>query len=76
MEAFYPKYIDILILEIDNAMKWSNIQIYDINHYSCFHKKIPSLGGAFCGPLVSNTYIPLFKVNFHHTGYPKEWKMQ
>ena len=39
-------------------------------------KSFPFWGGAFWEPLVSNTYIPLFKVYFHHTGCPKEWKMQ
>ena len=37
----YSKSIFIIqgVLEMDNAMKWLNIEIYDINHYSCFHKK-------------------------------------
>ena len=39
-------------------------------------KSFPLLGGAFWKPVVPNTYIPLLKVNFHHTGCPKEWKMQ
>ena len=34
----------------------------------------PFWGGAFWEPFVSNTYIPLFQVYFHHTGCPKEWK--
>ena len=39
-------------------------------------KSFPFWGGAFWEPLVSNTYIPLFQVYFHHTGCPKEWKLQ
>ena len=33
-------------------------------------------GGALWEPLVPNTYKPLFKLNFHHTGCSKELKMQ
>ena len=53
-----------------------NIEIYDINHYSCFHKKVFLYEVEPFWSLLSHIYIPLFKVNFHHTGCPKEWKMQ
>ena len=38
-------------------------------------KWFPLWCGAFCEPHLPNTYIPLFKVYFHHTGCPKKWKM-
>ena len=60
------------------TMPWSGlkIEIYDFNNCSCYPKKcFPLWGGNFHEPLVPNTYIPLFKVYFHHTGCPKKWKM-
>ena len=66
------------IFTIQGVLKWTmswnglKIEMYDFNHYSCSPKK--SLWGwAFWDPLVPNTKIYLFKVNFDHTGSPKKW---
>ena len=59
------------------TMPWSGLKIetYDFNNCSYPKKCFPLWGGNFHEPLVLNTYIPLFKVYFHHTGCPKKWKM-
>ena len=57
------------------TMPWHRLkmEIYDFNHYCCSPKKKSLWGWDFWCPLVPNTQIYLFKVNFYHRGCPKKW---
>ena len=70
LEPFVPN-------TIQGVQKWTwhrlKMEIYDFNHYCCSPKKKSLWGWDFWCPLVPNTQIYLFKVNFYHRGCPKKW---